>query len=135
MNKFSRPVCIAILASLPVIVILYAKAAAGSAEAKPKVLVEALEVQVSADALVVLNANFREPRVQVTVSLPSLLWVLADPNVVKKTASSKILVLAGETGKVQIGEKLKFLVKKESRLEQKTTETPTRNNIRSNAFY
>lgn len=123
MDKFSRPVCIVILACLPVIVILYAKAAAGSAEAKPKVLVEALEVQISADALVVFHANFREPREQVTMSLPSLLWVLADPNAVKKIASSKILVWAGETGKVQTGEKLKFLVKEETRAEQETTET------------
>jgi len=39
-------------------------------------------------------------------------------------AKQKLLVWAGQTGMVSTGEKVKFLVKKEGRLEEKTTDTP-----------
>lgn len=136
MNKFSRPVCIVILACLPVIGILYAKSPADSKRAKQKVLVEAMIVQVSGDTLdklqigrylvgptVVGPSEVAPP--EVTVPLATLLYVLADPNAVNVIAKQKLLVYAGQTGKLTTGQKLKYLVKKDDgSFEQKTTDKP-----------
>lgn len=125
MEKFSRSVCIVILGCLLVIGILYAKAPTASVKSKPKVLVEAMVMQVSGDALGKLQiGRNRVPSSKVTVPLATLLYVLADPNAVKVIAKQELLVWAGQTGMVSTGEKVKFLVKKEGRLEEKTTDTP-----------
>jgi len=99
MNKFSRPVCIVILACLPVIGILYTKSPADSKRAKQKVVVEAMIVQVSGDTLdklqigrYLVGPSVVGPSVvappEVTVPLATLLYVLADPNAVNVIASS-----------------------------------------------
>jgi len=124
MNKFSKPVCIVILGCLLVITILYAKAPAGSAESKPKVLIEAITVQVNSDVWQILRMNAFAPGAKVTIPVAKLLWLLTDSNSAKVLESAKIKVWPGQTGKLSAGEKVKFLVKKESRLEEKTTDTP-----------
>jgi len=90
-----------------------------------KMLVEAIIVQVSADTLERLRIEPNtEPLSEVTVSLPMLLYVLADPNAAKTITSAKVKVWAGETGKVKIGQNAKYLIKTdEGSFEQKTTNT------------
>ena len=103
-----------------------AEAPTGAAGPKPRVLVEAIIVQLSTDALAGLQLETNvEPSSEITVPLPVLLYVLADPNAVKTIASAKVLVRAGETGKVNVGQKVKYLVKtNDDSFEQRTTDTP-----------
>lgn len=126
MNKFSRQVCIAVLAPLLLIGILYAKALTDSVEPKPRILIETMIVQVSRDTLDKLQVGRNmEPASKVTVPLASLLYVLADPNAAKVIAKPKLMVWAGQTGKVTVGQKLKYLVKRNNgSFEQKTTDMP-----------
>ena len=70
-----------------------AEASTGSTVAKREVLVEAIIVEVSADALGRLRIGPNmEPLSEVTVSLPVLLYVLAAPNAAKTITSAKIKV-------------------------------------------
>ncbi len=103
-----------------------AESPTNSAETKREVLVEAIIVQVSADALARLRIEPNmEPSSEVTVSLPMLLYVLADPNAAKTITSAKVKVWAGETGKVKIGQNIKNLIKtNEGSFEQRITDTP-----------
>lgn len=96
-----------------------------SADTKQEVLVEAVMVQVSADTLESLQIKPNmKPSSKVTVSLPVLLYVLADPNAAKTITSARVKVWAGETGKVKIGQNIKYLIKTdEGSFEQRTTDT------------
>jgi hypothetical protein len=102
-----------------------AESPTSSADTKHEVLVEAIIVQVSADTLARLRIEPNmEPSSKVTVSLPVLLYVLADPNVAKTITSARVKVWAGETGKVKIGQNIKYLIKTdEGSFEQRTTDT------------
>lgn len=124
MNKFSRPVCIVVLACLPVIGILYAKSPVDSQRPKQKVLVEAMIVQISGDTLDKLQIGRSvEPSSKVTVPLATLLYILADPNAVKTIAHTKLVVLAGHTATSTNQQKVKYLVERnDGSFEQKTSE-------------
>jgi hypothetical protein len=96
-----------------------------SADTKQEVLAEAVMVQVSAETLERLRIKPNmKPSSKVTISFPVLLYVLADPNSAKTITSAKVKVWAGETGKVKIGQNIKYLIKTdEGSFEQKTTDT------------
>lgn len=127
MKKLLRPTCGVVLASLLLIGILYAKASTTSAESTPEVLVEAMIVQVSTDALAKLQVEVSQPlsEFEVRVPLPVLLYVLAKPNAVKTISSAKIKVPTGQTGMVNTGHKVEYLIETDEGLfEQKTTDMP-----------
>ena len=136
MKKFSRLIYIAILACLPVISLLYAKSSTDSVESKPKILVEAMIVQVSREALDKLQVGGNvEPLSEVTVPLAMLLYLFADPNAIKVTAKPKLLIYASQTGKLYTGQELKYLIKKENgSFEQKTTDEPIGTTLEATPF-
>ena len=111
MNRFSKPVCIAILAYILPIVVLGANAQPIPAKAGPEVLIETMEVQVNADALQKLRISSPAPKAEVTASVAKLLWLLTDPNNSKLLDSAKIKVQSGKTGIGGTGKKLKYLAR------------------------
>jgi len=117
--------CISILTLVSMISILYAEAP-NSRGSKTRILIEAMTVQVNNNVLSALQLdNNVEPLSNVTVPLPSLLYILADPNSVKIVASTKIETFVGETGEIDTGERIKYLIKKDNgSFEEKTTDKP-----------
>ncbi len=111
MNRFSKPVYIAILAYILPIVVLGANAQPIPAKAGPEVLIETMEVQVNADALQKLRISSPAPKAEVTASVAKLLWLLTDPNNSKLLDSAKIKVQSGKTGIGGTGKKLKYLAR------------------------
>lgn len=126
MNRFSRQVCIVILAYLVAGGILHARSPADSKRPMQKVLIEAMKVQVGNETLEKLQvANRGVPSSEVTVPLATLIYVLADPNAVKVTTKQKMVVWVGQMGRLTTGKKLKYLVReKDGSLEQKITDKP-----------
>jgi len=130
MTRISRNIAV-LVSALVVAVFLggisagQAEFPAGSAGLKREVLVEAIVVQVGADALARLRIGPNmEPLSEIKVSLPMLLYVLADPNAAKTITSAKMKVWAGETGEVKNGQNIKYLIKTdEGSFEQRVTDT------------
>lgn len=123
MNSFLKPTHIVILSSV-LIGFSYAKSPADSTESKLKVLVEAKTVQVSTDVFTKLKLSGKvDCRSEVTVPLPILLYVLADPNATKTLSSAKTKATVGQTSKVNAVQKVEYLVKTNGgTLEKKTTD-------------
>jgi type II secretory pathway component HofQ len=124
MNKFSKPACITILVCLLAICISSKTSSVNSKISEKKVLIEAIIVEISGDALNKLQISRNvAPSSKITVPFATLLYVLADPNAVKTIASAKIVVYAGQMGQITDGQKLKYLVKKDDgSFEEMTTD-------------
>jgi Flp pilus assembly secretin CpaC len=125
MTKFSKRVIVS-LAGLLAVSILCAKSACGPEISERQVLVEAMMLEVSSDALDRLQIGQDViPSSKVTVPLATLLYVLANPNAVKTIVSPKIVVYTGQTGQVTDAQKLKYLAKTdEGSFEERTTVMP-----------
>ncbi len=125
MKKFLILACIGILAFVSIVHSLYANTANPPAS-KAIVSIEAMTIKVSGKTISQfrLGDNF-DPSANVMISLPALLYIMADPNAVQKVAYTKIQTPADETGKSKTPDQLKYLVRKsDGTLEQQVTDKP-----------
>lgn len=86
-----------------------------SAESVKRVLVEAIEVQLSGDVSEALGTSFIKPDAEVNMPVAKLLWLFAEPNSVKLIESLELIVLDGQTAKVGTAKQIevKYSVKED----------------------
>jgi hypothetical protein len=99
---------------------------ANPSSSKAIVLIEAMTIKVSSKTIAQLKLNDNlDSSPNVTLSLPALLYLIADPNAAQKVAYTKIQTPADETGKSKTPDQLKYLVRKsDGTLEQQLTDKP-----------